>query len=138
QNHQISMHSLAGQTPRERTTYQGEHTKLVDVALHKKLFEAGKQAVEATKDPMIELAQLVDQPARDVRKIIETQGEVKQQAHAKIAKARFALEGTSTYPDATFTLRLAFGTVSGYQEGGKFIAPHTTFAGLYERATEQE
>ena len=87
---------------------------------------------------MIELARLVDPPAREVRKLMETQGEVKQQAHARIAKARFALEGTSTYPDATFTLRLAFGTVSGYEEGGKFIPPHTTFAGLYERAAEQE
>jgi hypothetical protein len=69
---------------------------------------------------------------------METQGEVKQQAHAKISKARFALVGTSTYPDATFTLRLAFGTVSGYQEGGKTIPPHTTMAGLYERAAEHD
>ena len=129
---------LAGKSPRERATELVEQTKVRDVSLRKKLFEGGKQAVEATKDPMIELAQLIDQPARDLRKIIETQGEVKQQAHAKIAKARFALEGTSTYPDATFTLRLAFGTVSGYQEGGKQIAPHTIFAGLYERAAEQE
>jgi hypothetical protein len=65
-------------------------------------------------------------------------GEAKQQSHAKIAKARFALEGTSNYPDATFTLRLAFGTVKGFEEGGKKIPAHTTFAGLYERAAEQE
>ncbi len=42
-----------------------------------------------------------------------------RQAYAKIAKARFAIEGTNTYPDATFTLRLAFGQVKGYEEHGK-------------------
>jgi hypothetical protein len=87
---------------------------------------------------MIELARLVDADARAARKIIETQGEAKQQAHAQIAKARFALEGTSNYPDATFTLRLAFGTVKGFEEGGRHVPPHTKLAGLYERAAEQE
>jgi hypothetical protein len=129
---------LAGKSPRERATELVLGTKVGDVALRKKLFEGGKQAVESTKDPMLDLARLIDAPAREVRKIIETQGEVKQQAHAKIAKARFAVEGTSTYPDATFTLRLAFGTVSGYQEGGKQIPPHTITKGLYERAAEHD
>jgi hypothetical protein len=62
--------------------------------------------------------------------------EVKQQAYAQIAKAKYAIEGDKTYPDATFTLRLAFGVVKGYQENGKDIPCQTTFAGLYERARE--
>ena len=61
---------------------------------------------------------------------------MQQQAYAKIAKAKFAVEGTNTYPDATFTLRLAFGTVKGYEEDGKHVPFETTFAGLYERAEE--
>ncbi|HTD67564.1 MAG TPA: S46 family peptidase, partial [Candidatus Limnocylindria bacterium] len=129
---------LAGKSPRERATELITGTKMNDVAFRKKLYEGGATAVASAKDPMIELARLIDADARDVRKIMDTRGEVKQQAHAKIAKARFALEGTSNYPDATFTLRLAFGTVKGYEEGGKPVAPHTTFAGLYERAVEQE
>jgi hypothetical protein len=113
-------------------------TKVKDVAVRKKLYEGGAEAVKAANDPMIELARLVDAESRALRKIMEAQGEAKQQAHAAIAKARFALEGTSTYPDATFTLRLAFGTVKGYEEGGKKIPAHTNFRGLYERAEEQE
>ena len=35
----------------------------------------------------------------------------------------FALRGTSIYPDATFTLRLSVGTISGYTEGGTRIPP---------------
>jgi hypothetical protein len=81
---------------------------------------------------------MIDERARALRKVMETQSEAKQQAHAEIAKARFAIEGTSSYPDATFTLRLAFGTVKGFEEGGKKVPAHTNFAGLYERATEQE
>ena len=55
-------------------------------------------------------------PAREARKAHEAQEEIKQQAYAEIAKARFAIEGTSNYPDATFTLRLSYGTVRGYEE----------------------
>lgn len=135
---QLVQKILVGKSPEERAAELITGTKVKDVSLRKKLYEGGASAVTAAKDPMIELARLIDADARAVRKIMETQGEVKQQAHAKIAKARFAVEGTSSYPDATFTLRLAFGTVKGYEEGGKKILPHTTFAGLYERAAEQE
>lgn len=127
---------LAGKSPTARATELIKNTKVKDVAFRKKLYEGDQSAVEAQKDPMIALAKLIDEPARAARKIIETQTEAKQQAHAKIAKARFAVEGTSNYPDATFTLRLAFGPVKGYEEGGKPIPAHTTFAGLYERAKE--
>src|SRR5205814_2424505 len=91
-------------------------TKLKDVAFRKQLYEGGAAAVTAAHDPMIELARLVDGRAREARKTFEAQDEAKQQAYAEIAKARFALEGTSTYPDATFTLRLSYGPLKGYEE----------------------
>ena len=58
--------------------------------------------------------------------------------YADIAKARFAIEGGSGYPDATFTLRLSYGTVRGYEQDGKQIPAFTDFAGLYQRATEHD
>ena len=64
--------------------------------------------------------------------------EAKQQAYGDIAKARFAIEGTSNYPDATFTLRLSYGAVRGYEEDGKQIPPFTDFAGLYRRSAEHD
>ncbi|HEX5176466.1 MAG TPA: S46 family peptidase [Chthoniobacteraceae bacterium] len=129
---------LAGKSPNARAVELIEGTHVGDVAMRKRLYDAGTPAVQAANDPMIALAKLIDAEARAARKIMETQGEAKQQAHAKIAKARFALEGTSSYPDATFTLRLAFGTVKGFEDGGKQIPAHTTFAGLFARAAEQE
>ena len=112
-------------------------TKLGDVALRKQLAEGGTEAIRACDDPMIRLARLVDPAARSVRKIEEEKVEEPQrQAYAKIADARFAVLGTNVYPDATFTLRLAFGTVKGYTESGRRIPPWTTIAGLYRRAAE--
>ncbi len=125
---------LAGRSPQQLASELVLGTKLKDVALRRKLYAGTAADVEATHDPMIELARLVDPEARAVRKIIETQDEIERQAHSRIARARFALEKTSSYPDATFTLRLAFGTVKGYQENGQAIPFQTTLAGLYERA----
>ncbi len=128
---------LAGKSPSERAYELIKGTKLADVALRKKLWEGGQKAIDASQDSMILLAKLVDPESRAVRKIFETQvDEVQRQAYGEIAKVKFALEGTSTYPDATFTLRLAFGVVKGYEEDGKKVPPITTFAGLYERARE--
>jgi hypothetical protein len=128
---------LAGKSPRVRAVELVKGCKLKDKAERQKLFEGGKDAVEKANDPMIALARLVDPEARAVRKVIETEvEEVGRQAYAEIARAKFALEGTSTYPDATFTLRLAFGVVKGYEEDGKHIPFETDFAGLYERAKE--
>ena len=86
---------------------------------------------------MIRLAVLVDPTARSLRKTFEQQIEEPQhQAYEKIAPARFAIDGTNTYPDATFTLRLAFGKVAGFEEDGKANAPWTTIPGAYARAAD--
>jgi hypothetical protein len=128
---------LNNKSPQARAREVIAGTKLKDVAERKRLYEGGKKAIDASGDPMIALAKLADSPARAVRKIMETEvSEVEQQAYAQIARAKFALEGTNTYPDATFTLRLAYGTVKGYEEDGKQIPHQTTFAGLYDRAAE--
>jgi hypothetical protein len=127
---------LAGKSPEERATTLVKATKVRNVAFRKELYEGGATAVERARDPMIELARLVDDESRALRKRAETENETKQQAHAAISRARLALLGTAGYPDATFTLRLAFGTVKGYQEAGKSIPTFTTLGGLYERSRE--
>ncbi len=128
---------LAGKSPTERAAELIQGTRLQDVALRKKLYEDGKSAVDGSDDALIQLARLVDPEARAVRKVMETEvEEVRRQAYDQIARAKFAVEGTNTYPDATFTLRLAFGTVKGYEEAGKHIPFETHFAGLYRRAEE--
>lgn len=131
---------LAGKSPHERAVELINDTKVRDVAFRKKLYEGGASAVAEANDPMIELAKLIDPEARALRKVSDEQDEIKQQAHAAIARAANALLGTggSRYPDATGTLRLSFGTVKGYEEDGQPVAPFATFAGLYARAKEMK
>jgi len=129
---------LAGKSPRERAAEIINGSKLDDPAERKKLYDGGKTAIDASTDTMILLAKLVDPESRKLRKIMENQvAEPKEQAYDKIAKAKFAVEGTNTYPDATFTLRLSFGTCKSYVENGQKVHFETTYDGLYAKAKEQ-
>jgi hypothetical protein len=114
-------------------------THLADPQVRKQLWEGGAAAVDASHDPMIELARSVDGESRAVRKRYEDEVEAPEDAASeRIARARFAVYGTSLPPDATFTLRLNFGTVKGWREDGHEVEPFTYLARLFERATDQE
>jgi hypothetical protein len=130
---------LAGKSPQARAAELVTGSTLKSVATRKKLYEGGKAAIEASTDPMILLARLVDPESRELRRRMETEvEEVKRQAYNQIAKVKFALNGTSTYPDATFTLRLSYGLVKGYKENGVDVPPITNLEGLYQRSAEQK
>jgi hypothetical protein len=81
---------------------------------------------------MIKIARQLEPEARRLREIEEELAELERQAYAQIADAKFAVLGTDTYPDATFTLRLAFGPVKGYVQNGQRIPPWTTMGGAFE------
>jgi hypothetical protein len=122
---------LAGQSPKERAADLLNGTRLANVEARKELAAAGA-AIESSDDRMVELARILEPEARRLRKINDELSEMERQAYAKITDAMFAMKGTGTYPDATFTLRLAFGPVAGYQEGGRTVPPWTTIDGAFE------
>jgi hypothetical protein len=129
---------FAGQSPAARAAEAVNGTKLFDPEERRRLAAGGMAAVEVSTDPMIRLAMLIDADARTVRKRYEDEvEEVERQAYSQIARARFDLYGTNQPPDATFTLRLAFGTVKGYSVDGVTLPYTTTFAGAFERAQLQ-
>jgi hypothetical protein len=105
---------LQGQTPAERAAELVRGTRLQDVDYRKQLAQGGRAAIDKSDDPLNVLGE--------------------RTAYAKIARALFDIEGTKLYPDATFTLRLAYGVIKGYEENGKQVAPFTDFAGLYARS----
>lgn len=114
-------------------------TKLKNVALRKKLFEGGKKAVDNSKDPLILFAKKIDADGRTARKTYEDEIEsVVVKNSERIAKARFTILGTNTYPDATFSLRLSYGKVDGFEHRGRRVEPFTRIQGLFERATGQK
>ncbi len=128
---------LADMSPSGRATQLISGTKLAAVKFRRQLADGGRSAIESSDDPLVALARTVDGPARKVRKTYEDKVEEPlRQAYAKIAKARFAIEGDNTYPDATFTLRLAFGQVKGYEDGGKRLPAWTTMGGSFKHAAD--
>ena len=114
-------------------------TKMGDPAYRKQLWEGGQEAIDASDDPMIALAREIDADSRALRKRYEDEVEAPSDAaYEKIAKARFATQGTSNYPDATFTLRVTYGSHVGWEEKGEMVRPWTTVDRLYERTTGEE
>jgi hypothetical protein len=113
---------------------------LKDVAARRALLDGGRQAIEASRDPMVVLARLVDPDSRAIRTTYEDEVEAPiKRASEAIAKAYFAVHGKSTYPDATFTLRLSYGRIAGWTEpDGRVVPPYTDFGGAFARATGRD
>ena len=133
--HPVVVKVLAGKNPANRAAELVAGTKLLDPAERKKLFDGGKAFVDASTDTMVQLAKAIDGESRALRKRFEEEvEEPERQAYAEIAKLRFAAYGKSVAPDATFTLRIAFGVVKGYEMDGKVLPFHTTIGGAFERS----
>jgi hypothetical protein len=126
---------LRGRTPEQAAEDLVDGCKLADVSLRKELAEKSAPEIALYNDPLIKVVLAVDEDARALRKRYEDEIEgVHTAQYARIAKAIFAEKGDSVYPDATFTLRLAFGTVRGYEVDGKSVAPFTTIGGAFAHA----
>jgi hypothetical protein len=128
---------LAGKNPAARAAELVAGTKLFDVGERKRLVDGGSKAIDASTDSLIVLAKAVDAESRKLRKRYEEEvEEPERQAYAALAELRFKAFGRTVAPDATFTLRLAFGTVKGYEVGGDDLPFHTTFGGAFDRSAK--
>jgi len=132
--HRFVKAMLGGKTPGEVAKAAVAGSRLGDPEVRKTLLAGGKKALAESTDPMILLARKLDPIARELRKRQEdlVTSVLTEQA-SRIARARFAIYGKNTYPDATFTLRISYGAVAGYPANGTFIQPFTTFGGLFDR-----
>ncbi len=137
--HPLVMKILAGKSPADRAAELTTGTKVADPAERRRLAALTPEELRKSDDPMIRFALLVDGDARHQRKHYEDEvQEPERQAYTQIARARFMLLGQSIPPDATFTLRLAFGVVKGYRVDGEDLPYTTTFGGAFERAERQQ
>ncbi len=135
-DHPVVRQLLAKDSPDSLAAKLIAGTKLADPAIRKQLWDGGEAAIAASNDPMIRLALAIDERSRAVRKRYEDEVEAPiTAASEKIAAARFKVYGTNVYPDATFTLRLNYGTVAGWNEDGRDIPPFTYLGKAFERAT---
>ena len=130
-NDPLVVAALAGKSPKQRAAEIIAGTKLTAVSERKRISEGGTQAISESKDPLILLAKSFESEYRRVHEATDSLEEQERQAYAKVTEAKFAVGGDSVYPDATFTLRLAFGKVLGYETEGKKILAQTTLGGAF-------
>ncbi|MBX3359812.1 MAG: S46 family peptidase [Phycisphaeraceae bacterium] len=135
----IVVAALAGVSPRDRAAELVKGSSLKDIEARKSLVAGGAAAVRASRDPMIQLALALDPESRAMRTRFENEVEaVERENYAKIAAAKFAIEGEKNYPDATFTLRLAFGPIKGYSDESEgTVEAYTTIGGAFRLAKER-
>jgi hypothetical protein len=127
---------MSKESPDALATRLIAETEMNDANYRKRLWQGGKSAVDAARDPMIVLARSIDAEARALRRQYEDEVEAPiARAAEKIAAARFKAYGTNMYPDATFTPRLNYGTVQGWMENGTSVPPFTYLERAFERAT---
>ncbi|MEN3972448.1 S46 family peptidase [Sphingomicrobium sp. XHP0235] len=114
-------------------------TSLTDPAVRLALYEGGLEAVEASDDPMIQYALRLYDRAQEINaeRAAEYAGRLADPA-SRLADARFAAFGDSLYPDATFTLRINYGSVQSWTERGVKQPTRTVFGGTFDRATGAE
>ena len=127
--------ALAGKSPGERAKEVIDGTQLQDVAVRKQLYEGGKVAVGASNDPLIAMMRTMDPYSRAVRKRYDDEVDpVLRKNAGNIAKLGFRQGGLSVPPDATFTLRLSYGAIKGYDLNGKHVPWYTTMGGAFDHA----
>lgn len=126
---------LDGRTPEEAARAAMRGTRMADSAFRKALVAGGRKAVESSKDPLVAFARRLDPFYRRERDWYQDEVEgALSSAGERIARARFAAYGKTAFPDATFTLRLSFGKVLGYEGGTTQVPFKTTLGGLYARS----
>jgi hypothetical protein len=126
---------LVRDSPESLATRVVAETRLSDAGERQRLWEGGRAAVAASRDPMIELARSIDADARALRNQFDDEVEAPIiAASTAIANERIKVFGTRVYPDATFTLRLNYGTVAGSTRDGAAVEPFTYLGRAFERA----
>lgn len=135
---ELVLELLAGKSPRARAAELVQGCTFKDPAARRKLVEGGAAAIDTSNDPLLTFARLVDREARALRtQYQDSVQSVERSNYAKIAAAKFAVEGDAIYPDATFTLRLAYGTVKGWKSQEGQVPPFTDLGGKFTRSAQR-
>jgi hypothetical protein len=126
--------ALGSRAPMEAARALVEGTRVGDPAFRRQLAEGGTAAVQASDDPLIALARVIEPHEARVQREMAALNDREAEADTRIARALLAVYGTSVAPDATFSLRITDGEVKPYPANGTLIQPYTTFHGLYDRS----
>jgi hypothetical protein len=124
----------AGETPTAAAERVVAASRIMDAGFRQQLVAGGVDALQASTDPLVALARRMDTHGSEVTRTWQQIGADQTVQAQRLAEALFAVYGTQIPPDATFTLRISDGVVSGYPFNGTMAPPFTSIFGLFERA----
>jgi hypothetical protein len=142
-DHAVAKAALGDDTPAGIAAGVSEQTALGDVKKRRKLVDKGanlgqkqwEKSAVVSMDPAMQLALRLDPIVRELKRRYEDEVEsVERSEGLLLAEARFEVFGKNIPPDATFTPRIAYGTVKGYEAEGTLVSHKTTFYGLFARS----
>lgn len=124
---------LQGRSPQEQADYLVTNTGLTDLESRRQLATMDINGLLTSGEPLIQVLFELERSRMPMIQQSQAIRRVEEDLAERIAAARFKAYGKNTYPDATFTLRLSFGVVKGYEQGTREIPYKTTFGGLFDR-----
>ncbi|OGN09374.1 MAG: hypothetical protein A3C61_00720 [Candidatus Yanofskybacteria bacterium RIFCSPHIGHO2_02_FULL_39_10] len=130
----VYLMKLFGNGPSEMAHNLVYGTKLSDADEYLKLAQGGIQAVKNSDDPMIRLMIFAFKEGEGYVSKYRKAAEDEKAGYSLISDALFQVQGDTNYPDATFTLRLSFGTVMGDSQNG--VPAFTTIGGAYKHSAD--
>ena len=120
---------LRGRSPDQAAEWMLSQSVLGDSARAVAALEAG---ILSAEDPAVQLVVAIVPRIGPFQTTMSRLEEQEETVARQIGRARFEVYGTVDPPDATFSLRIADGFVSGYEYNGTIAPIHTTFYGLYD------
>ncbi|MDX1493244.1 MAG: S46 family peptidase [Longimicrobiales bacterium] len=127
---QLARSVLAGQTPEARARAVASGSQLQDSATAVQAVEGGSLTLA---DPALGVVRAYLPQFIAFQQVVGAVFPQEEALAAELGRARFAVYGTDVPPDATFSLRIADGAVTGYDYNGTEAPPFTTLYGLYDR-----
>ena len=125
-----------GEAPQAAARRLIASSHVLEPAFRQQLLAGGVAAVNASTDPLIRLARDMESASATLEPRWNRLQADESAQQARLARALFAVYGTTVAPDATFTLRISDGRVQGYPYNGTEAPPFTTIGGLYARSAE--
>lgn len=124
----------AGETPEQAARRIVGATRIMDPDFRQRLIEGGPESVEAESDIGLRLATIMEASFADLTQEMQELTAAETVQEERFANALFAVKGTRIPPDATMTLRITDGIMTGYPYNGTLASPKTSFYGIFERA----
>jgi hypothetical protein len=130
----VRRQALGTRTPEDAARNMIRTSVILTGDQRRALVQGGAAAINASTDPFIALAKVIDPLERALATQYTAWATEESQNDELIARALLAVFGNSVAPDATFSLRITDGEVKRYPMNGTLAPAYTTFYGLYDRA----